>query len=270
MIEPTAFIDAVDEQLFGGKCVSLGRALRAGLPAPDGFALSVELVRIIATGNTMAFPEIEALFTKLAPALAVRSSAIGEDSSAASFAGQHLSVLNVMSIEHMMLAIRKVYESAHRPEALAYRHRMGVSGEPAIAVALQRQIASEVSGVMFTRNPQSGESERYIEASWGLGEAIVAGLVVPDSFRLSAAGAIIARSAGEKDLMIVADTASGTAVEVAVDDDKITALCLNDAQLSKLHKLAGACELVYGDGLDIEWAFFQDELYLLQCRAITR
>lgn len=159
--------EALDEKLYGGKCASLARALQAGLPAPDGYALSVALVARIANSSTADFPQITALFADLAPALAVRSSAVGEDSNDASFAGQHLSVLNVMRADAMLDAIRSVHASAHTPAALAYRARMRVPGEPVIAVVLQRQISSEVAGVMFTRNPINSVAERYIEASWG-------------------------------------------------------------------------------------------------------
>lgn len=122
---------------------------------------------------------------------------------------------------------------------------------------------------MFTQNPLSGDSERYIEASWGLGEAIVAGLVVPDSFRIATDGSIIQQTAGEKDIKLVA-TADGLTEEVEVEADKIEALCLNTEQLLQLHELAAKCEAVYGEKIDIEWAFHAGDLYLLQCRAITR
>ena len=261
--------DAIDETLYGGKCASLARALRAGLPAPGGFALSVALVKRIAQGAAADFPEIAALFPLLAPAMAARSSAVGEDSNDASFAGQHLSVLNIMNADAMMAAIVDVFASAHTPEALAYRSRMQVPGEPAIAVALQKQILSESAGVMFTRNPLSGAEERYIEASWGLGEAIVAGLVVPDSFRLSADGSVLESTAGEKDLMLVAE-ADGTVVEMEVEGERIESLCLSTEQLGQLHELASNCQNIYGRDIDIEWAFYQGQLYLLQCRGITR
>lgn len=259
---------AIDESLYGGKCASLARALQAGLQAPGGYALSVELVTRIANGNASDFPEVRALFANLAPAMAARSSAVGEDSNDASFAGQHLSVLNIMNADAMMIAIKTVYESARTPEALAYRERMRVPGEPAIAVVLQKQILSESAGVMFTRNPLDGAEERYIEASWGLGEAIVAGLVVPDNYRIGSDGKILARTAGEKDIMLMCDE-TGTVVEVNVEAERIEALCLNDTQLTQLHALATDCQRVYGAAVDIEWAFFEGALYLLQCRAIT-
>lgn len=268
MPEPIALSDAVEEAEFGGKCVSLGIALRAGLPAPDGFALSVELVKAVVAGEDGRRVVAE-LFSQLAPALAVRSSAVGEDSSDASFAGQHDTVLNVMNEDAMLQAIEQVYQSAYTPEALAYRKKMAVTGEPAIAIALQQQILSDVAGVMFTKNPLSGESERYVEASWGLGEAIVAGLVVPDTFRLSNVGEVIEETAGEKDIKLVA-TADGKTEEVEVDAELVEALCLNRDQLTELHQLASKCEAVYGQSLDIEWAVFDGRVYLLQCRSITK
>ena len=268
-VKAVPLVDASEDKFYGGKCVSLGVALRAGLPAPDGYALPVALVSAIVGGDESAAAEVKALFEKLAPAMAVRSSAVGEDSDDASFAGLHLSVLNVMDADSMMAAIADVHASAHTAEALAYRQKMGVAGEPAIAVVLQQQILSEVAGVMFTQNPLNGASERYIEASWGLGEAIVAGLVVPDSFRLANDGGIIQQSAGEKDIKLVA-TADGLTAEVEVEADKIESLCLNTQQLQQLHDLAAKCEAVYGEKIDIEWAFHGGSLYLLQCRSITR
>ncbi len=268
MIEAVPLTQAAEEERFGGKCLSLGIALRAGLPAPDGYALPVALVAKLAAGNESSAAAIRPLFDQLAPAVAVRSSAVGEDSVAASFAGQHLTVLNVMDAESMLSAIVQVHASAYTDEALAYRKRMAVAGEPAIAVVVQQQILSEVAGVMFTKNPLTGVIERYIEASWGLGEAVVAGMVVPDSFRLSNTGSVLEQVAGEKDIELVA-CADGETREQEVAAEKISALCLQTEQLDQLHQLAVKCEQVYGEHIDIEWAFHAGRLYLLQCRSIT-
>lgn len=261
--------DARDESRYGGKCASLARALQAGLPAPGGYALGVDIVARIAAGSKADCERVRPLFAELAPAMAVRSSAVGEDSSTASFAGLHLSVLNVMDVESLLEAIRDVHQSAHTNEARAYRARLQIAGLPAIAVVLQKQILSDMAGVMFTRNPLTGESERYIEAGWGLGEAIVSGLIVPDTYRIAADGTVLERTAGEKDLLLVAHK-DGNVIEKAVADDKIEALCLGDAELQQLHELANACQKIYGPNLDIEWAFFEGQVYLLQCRGITR
>lgn len=266
---PVRFKHADDESLYGGKVVSLGIALRAGLPAPDGYGVDVALVEAVARNDESAADRVRPIFDDLAPSLAVRSSAVGEDSTDASFAGQHLTVLNVTSSDAMIDAIGEVHASAHADSALAYREKMGIPGPPQIAVAVQQLIRSEMAGVMFTRNPVTQEAERYIEASWGLGEVIVAGLVVPDSFRIANDGTILERTVGEKDLQLVSTDDGGTA-EVQVAADKIEAQCLNDEQLRLLHELASACERAYGEHLDIEWAFFEGKVYLLQCRAITR
>lgn len=260
--------DAGDENLYGGKCVSLGSALRANLPAPDGYALAVELVNAIANGEETYVKSVLPLFDELAPAVAVRSSAVGEDSVEASFAGQHLTVLNVMDAQGMIEAIKQVHASAYTEEAIAYRAKMGVEGEPAISVVLQQQILSEVAGVMFTKNPLSGETERYIEASWGLGEAVVAGMVVPDSFRIAPSGEILEQVAGDKDVELVA-SADGETIEQDVEGARVSDLCLSTEDLGRLHNLAVECEQVYGKHIDIEWAFHAGHLYLLQCRAIT-
>ena len=260
--------DAVEETRFGGKCVSLGFALRADLPAPGGYALAVDLVSAIASGDEAASASTIDLFAELAPAVAVRSSAVGEDSVDASFAGQHLTVLNVMDAESMITAIQQVHASAFTAEAIAYRAKMGVEGEPAIAVVIQQQILSEVAGVMFTKNPITNANERYIEASWGLGEAVVAGMVVPDSFRISSEGSILEQVLGDKDVELVA-MAQGETMEQEVDQARQSSLCLSEDQLISLHNLALNCEAIYGEHIDIEWAFHDGQLYLLQCRSIT-
>lgn len=265
---PVLLKDAIGEARFGGKCVSLGFALRCDLPAPQGYALGVELVSAIAHKDELAIATVLRLFVELAPAVAVRSSAVGEDSVDASFAGLHLTVLNVMDAESMVMAIQQVHASAFSAEAIAYRAKMGVQGEPAIAVIIQQQILSEVAGVMFTKNPISGNDERYIEASWGLGEAVVAGMVVPDSFRISSEGSILEQVLGDKDVELVA-IAEGETREQEVDEKRQRSLCLNQDQLEKLHNLALNCEAVYGEHIDIEWAFHDGQLYLLQCRSIT-
>ncbi|PCI80788.1 MAG: hypothetical protein COB20_02730 [SAR86 cluster bacterium] len=260
--------DAIEEARFGGKCVSLGFALRAELPAPGGYALAVDLVSAIASGDEAARASIAPLFAEFAPAVAVRSSAVGEDSVDASFAGQHLTVLNVMDAESVIAAIQQVHASAFTAEAIAYRVKMGVEGEPAIAVVIQQQILSEVAGVMFTKNPITNANERYIEASWGLGEAVVAGMVVPDSYRISSEGSVLEQVLGDKDVELVA-TEEGETREREVDQIRQDSLCLREDQLDRLHNLALNCEAVYGEHIDIEWAFHEGQLYLLQCRSIT-
>ncbi|HEX7704929.1 MAG TPA: MFS transporter [Thermoanaerobaculia bacterium] len=258
--------EADDEETFGGKASALARALRAGLPVPDGFAISWSCVDRAAAGDPDA---IEAILSNSNDGrVAVRSSAIGEDSAGASFAGQHLTLLNVVSNEMLLAAIREIHASARSEGALAYRKKMGIDGQPRIAVVVIRMIDAETAGVLFTRNPVTGAEERLIEASWGLGEAVVSGLVTPDSFRISVSGQILERRQGRKDFRI-GFAAGGGVIEQPVAGDDMTRLCLSDGQLLELHDLASRCERFFGHAQDLEWAFEGGSLYLLQSRPIT-
>jgi hypothetical protein len=135
-------------------------------------------------------------------------------------------------------------------------------------VVVQSLIDPTVAGVMFTENPVTGADERLIEASWGLGEAVVAGLVVPDHFRLDRDGRVLERKAGRKRIAIRSRPGGGT-YEQPVDAERVSALSLDDAQLGALGDLALRCEEIYGLRRDIEWAIDAGTLYLLQCRAVT-
>jgi len=258
-----ALIAAGDPSIYGGKAAQLSTALRAGLPVPDGVALGWADVDAVAAGRA-SLDDVT-----LPNPCSVRSSAVDEDSADASFAGAHLTVLGVAGCDAVREAVAAVRASAYDPGALAYRATLGLDASPRMAVVVQRLVDSEVAGVMFTRNPMTGADERVIEASWGLGEAVVAGLVTPDHWVLDAAGETKTFMCGEKDIAI-RRTASGTAEE-PVDDGLVEVPCLDSAQLDALHELAMTCDRVYGtSGHDIEFAFADGELYLLQRRPITR
>lgn len=259
--------DASEESVFGGKAVSLGAAIRAGLPVPPGVALGAVLVDRIASGDSAA---LNLLATPDIPdaRLAVRSSAVGEDSADASFAGQHATRLNVRK-GSVHDAVRVVWGSARTDAALAYRARKGLPMQPKIGAVVQQLIEPIAAGVLFTRNPLTGADERMIEASWGLGEAVVSGLVVPDRIRLSPRGALLECVVGEKDVKIWYDEGDGTS-EVPVADALRTQPCLAETHLAVLNDLADRCRHVWGADLDLEWALGGDEtIYLLQCRPIT-
>jgi hypothetical protein len=121
---------------------------------------------------------------------------------------------------------------------------------------------------MFTENPVTGADERMIEANWGLGEAVVNGLVVPDHFRLDRSGEVLERKAGRKRIAIRSLPNGGT-FEEQLPPAQASQFCLNDTQLAALGELALHCEKVYGPRRDIEWALQDGTFYLLQCRAIT-
>jgi pyruvate,water dikinase len=259
--------EAADRRAFGGKAVALGMAARAGLPVPPGVALSVEIVEAVVRADRDVVRTLDMLCADGCPR-AVRSSAVGEDSAGASFAGAHCTVLGVCEPDAVAVAVRRVHASADAPAARAYRAQLGLR-TPRMAVVVQELVPAEVAGVLFTRNPVTGAVERVIEASWGLGEAVVAGLVVPDRYRLDVRGRVLERAPGEKDVALRAGPI-GTQ-EVAVDAPGVHALCLDDAQLAALHALAEGCDAVYGTrDHDIEFAFHAGAPFLLQRRPITR
>ncbi len=255
--------DARDAARFGGKAAELCRALGARLPVPDGYALDVAAVEAVVAGGDLAM-------AGAAGRWAVRSSAIGEDGADASFAGMHATRLHVPT-HQVASAVREVHASAHGPAVLAYRERLGLEGAPRMAVIIQEMIPAEVAGVLFTRHPMTGEMERVIEASWGLGETVVSGLVTPDHFRLSVAGEILERRAGHKDVAIVWSE-EGTTREEAVEASRHAALCLDDLRLGALGALAAAVEEAMPGDHDLEWAFAPGSArpHLLQRRPITR
>jgi pyruvate,water dikinase len=261
-------VEADTEELYGAKAVGLGDALRAGLPVPPGVALPGPEVDSIASSDEAATSALLEAVAGLPTPLAVRSSAVGEDSAGASFAGQHITVLNVPSAEKVEAAVREVWWSANSDSAITYRKRLGVFARPSVGVVVQSLLQPETAGVMFTRNPITGADERMIEASWGLGEAVVSGRVIPDSFRVARTGEVLERRAGLKRFAIRSAPEGGT-VDEDVAPDLVESLCLSDEQLQALSDLATDCERVYGAERDMEWAFAHGRLYLLQCRALT-
>jgi pyruvate,water dikinase len=262
------FAKAHERSLFGSKAVGLGDALRQGLPVPLGVALSGDLVEAVASGDCRAIEKLAKAIAAVAPPFAVRSSAVDEDGASASFAGQHLTLLNVHNAGDVPGAVRDVWWSANSDSAITYRQRVGLFARPSVGVVVQTLLNPTAAGVMFTENPITGADERMIEASWGLGEAVVAGLVVPDHFRLDRSGQVLERKAGRKRIAIRSLPSGGT-FEEQVPAEQVNQFCLDDSQLAALGELALHCEKVYGPRRDIEWAIQDGKLYLLQCRAVT-
>ena len=260
--------EAHHEPAYGGKAASLAAALRAGLPVPPGAALGSAFVDRVAKGDAAAVETLLASAHVPDARLAVRSSAIGEDSADASFAGQHATKLNVRK-PHLLDAVHLVWQSARTESALAYRARKGLPPSPRMGVVVQALIEPVAAGVLFTRNPVTGDEERLIEAAWGLGEAVVNGSVVPDRVRLDPSGRVIEVTAGEKDIKVWYGDQDGT-VEVPVDPSLQQRMCLESAHFDALHDLAARCQHVWGRDLDLEWALDAGgRIFLLQCRPIT-
>ena len=143
------------------------------------------------------------------PPVAVRSSALGEDSEEASYAGQQETFLWVRGVEHVCDAVRDCWASLYTPHAISYRAALGGDAETAMGVAVQLMVDAEVSGVLFTCNPVTGDpSIVAVNASWGLGIAVVSGELTPDEYLVSkVTGEVVRRTVSEKDVEYVPDAA---------------------------------------------------------------
>ena len=206
------------------------------------------------------------------PAVAVRSSANAEDLPDLSFAGQQETFLNVRGAAAVVAAVKNCWASLWSEPAITYRHRNGIDqGAVAMGVVAQIMVPSEVSGILFTANPATGErSEMIVNASFGLGEGVVGGYVTPDSFVLDRDTVSIRdRTIGPKEHQIVSDGEQGTRTEEVSTEDRERA-SLDDQALEELAKTALEIEALYGGApQDIEWAIQGGKLWLLQSRPIT-
>lgn len=202
--------------------------------------------------------------------VAVRSSATAEDLPGASFAGQQETYLNIRGAEAVLEAVKKCWVSLWTARAIAYRARQGIAPESvALAVVVQELVSADAAGVMFTANPVSGSrGELMITAAWGLGEAIVSGLVTPDTLEVDkATGKVTRRETSEKQVMTVR-TGSGTA-EQPVPPYLRNAPVLSGDQAAELAKLGVEIERLYGMPMDIEWALEGGRFAILQARPVT-
>ena len=294
----------------GGKGANLAELTRAGFPVPPGFLITTDAYRafvethqlqavILALANQAspdnpASPEhasehIGALFARASmpdpiareiasayatvaqPAVAVRSSATAEDLPGLSFAGQQDTYLNVVGSQAVLDAVKECWASLWTARAIGYRARNGISHDDvALAVVVQAMIASEVSGIVFTANPVTGNgNEIVVDASYGLGEALVSGQVEPDHYVVDAiASQIIQRMIGAKALAILPRAEGGTQ-QIAQANENRHRQALPDARIVDLAHTAQRIAQHFGAPQDIEWALANGELHILQSRPIT-
>ena len=202
-------------------------------------------------------------------AVAVRSSATAEDLPDLSFAGQQDTLLGVTDEAALLKAVVECWSSLWTARAITYRRRAGIPEEAAaLAVAVQRMVAADTSGVLFTANPLTGHrGQMAIDATFGLGEALVSGLVEPDHFVADAVtGRLLARTLGDK--AVTTAPLPGGGVETR-DSDRGAEATLSDDEVRALVDLGRRVQAEYGTPQDIEWAIAGGEVALLQARAIT-
>jgi phosphohistidine swiveling domain-containing protein len=203
-------------------------------------------------------------------AVAVRSSATAEDLPEASFAGQQDTFLNIQGYGEVLTAVKRCWASLWTARAIGYRARQGIGpGGLSLAVVVQQLVFADAAGILFTANPLNGRRDQaVINAAWGLGEAIVGGLVTPDTYVVDKeTGEVCERGIADKQTMTV-HTAEGTE-EQPVPAAQRAAQVLNDAQIVELARLGAQIEALYGAPQDIEWCREGNQLFIVQSRPIT-
>jgi phosphoenolpyruvate synthase/pyruvate phosphate dikinase len=202
-------------------------------------------------------------------AYAVRSSATAEDLPTASFAGQQDTYLNVIGPAAVLQHVSRCWASLFTERAVTYRQRNGIDHRTVnMAVVVQRMVFPQVSGVLFTAEPVSGNRRiATVDASFGLGEALVSGLVNPDVFKVRD-GEVIDRTIAAKRIAVQALPAGGTE-EVAIDSSQQERPALTDAQVVSLVQLGRRIEAHFGRPQDIEWCLVDDDFQIVQSRPIT-
>jgi pyruvate,water dikinase len=279
---PLQELRRADSATFGGKSAMLGELIEAGIPVPPGFGVSANAFRAAGvTGDEEAIrrapvpddvrAEVAQRYADLGHDIpvAVRSSALDEDAEDATFAGQQETILWVRGADAVCEAMRECWASLFSAPAVAYRERLGHT-DPAMGVTIQTMVDAEVSGVLFTCNPVSGDPSMIaINASWGLGLAVVGGEVTPDDFLVSKVTREVVRTTvNTKEIEYV--PGENGAVTVEVDHDRRDAPCLDEQRIAQLVDLGVAVERYFGSKQDVEWAFARDGgLHVLQSRPVT-
>jgi pyruvate,water dikinase len=236
-------------------------------------ALSAEIRRAL---ETIAIPhDLAAAITRPLAGLgeqaayAVRSSATGEDLPAASFAGQQDTYLNIVGPAAILEHVRRCWASLFSERAVTYRLRNGFDHRRVqMAVVVQEMVFPQASGILFTADPVSSNRKvACVEASLGLGEALVSGLVNADAYRVSD-GEVLARAIVTKERAIHASPSGGTQVQ-AVEPERRQTPALTDAQVVRLAQLGRRIEAHFGGPQDIEWCLGDDGFQIVQSRPIT-
>ena len=292
----------------GGKGLNLTRLAQAGYPVPGGFIVTTDgydafvtdaglagwmaaKVAAIDAGNADALAalsdrlrarlnecsipdelaaQIRAAYAEMGrPRVAVRSSATAEDLPDMSFAGQQETILNVLGEEALLNAVVECWSSLWTARAIGYRARNRIDQSAvSLAVVVQTMVQSETSGVLFTANPLTGRrTESAIDATFGLGEALVGGQVEPDHYLVeTSTGCILEKQLGAKATIVRGLAEGGVTTEHQENSDRHA---LTDAQIASLTATGKRVAALYGSPQDIEWAFADGELFLLQSRPIT-
>ncbi len=267
-IRPLKNVTNHDVAVVGGKAASLGEMLGANIAVPPGFVITTEAFRAGMSADLEK--EILAAFDALgAERVAVRSSAVAEDSGAASWAGQLDTYLNTTRND-VIEAVQNCWQSMQSDHAQDYAKEHKVTeADQAVAVVVQAMVDSDIAGVMFTANPiNQSREEAIIEAGYGLGELLVQGMITPENVIINKATSQVTyrQNTKQREKLIYQN---GSNQQVPVPADSQEQPILTDQHIKQLIDVAAKIEQHYGTPQDIEWAIANDQLYIVQSRPIT-
>ncbi|MCQ2056457.1 MAG: phosphoenolpyruvate synthase [archaeon] len=203
--------------------------------------------------------------------VAVRSSATAEDLPDASFAGQQETYLNVHGENDLLSKVRKCWSSLFTERAIVYREKQGFTHEEVkLAVVVQKMVNSEMSGVMFTVNPNSGAKEIVIEAGYGLGESIVGGEITPDTYVIDKSTMDIkSKRISIQEWKYTKDSKNGCTIKVTVPHSESGVQKINDQIIAEIAEIGRQIEIHYNKPMDMEWCVENGKVYIVQARPMT-
>ncbi|MFD0373802.1 PEP/pyruvate-binding domain-containing protein [Streptomyces sp. NPDC127112] len=288
LVVPLARLGRTAVDVAGGKGANLGELVRAGFPVPRGFVVTTAAYRppdlcLLGTAGPTAVREavartglpddvaaaVRAAYRNLGGAVAVRSSATAEDLPEAAFAGQHETFLNVIGEQDVLDAVVSCWGSLWTDRAVDYRAGHGIDhGRVRMAVVVQRMVDADFAGVAFTSDPVTGSRRALvIDASPGLGEAVVSGLVSPEHIVVDTRRSkVVRRTTGHHEVLVRSRPGGGTE---RVTRPGAAAGALPASAVRRLVRVARDVERHFGRPQDIEWAWADGKLYVLQTRPIT-
>jgi pyruvate,water dikinase len=290
LVAPLEEFGRDDVAVAGGKASNLGELIRAGFPVPPGFVVTTDAYRMIVQSSNLgvsgsdrtavraAFEAVvipDQLWQAIARGyarlgggpVAVRSSATTEDLPEATFAGQQDTYLNVVGEQAVVDAVRRCWGSLWTDRAIAYRDKLGIAPhEVTMAVVVQAMVQADHAGVMFTADPVTGDRDRIVvDANPGLGEAVVSGLVTPEHHVLDGRGRVRTHTPGRQEVVIRG--AAGGGVRQESGDTVVERL--PGPVLQRLARLGTAVGRHFGTPQDIEWAYANGQVSLVQTRPMT-
>ncbi|MCK5559650.1 MAG: phosphoenolpyruvate synthase, partial [Thermoplasmata archaeon] len=202
--------------------------------------------------------------------VAVRSSATAEDLPEASFAGQQETYLNVKKEPELLLRVRDCWSSLFTPRAIFYREKQGFDhNKVALAVVVQRMVNSEVSGVMFTSDPVTGDPTVLIEGGFGLGEAIVGGEIIPDTYHIAQENLQIMNKKISKQTWMYTKDSTGKTVKIDLEPELQGVQKLSNENIIKVAEFGVRIEEHYKQPMDVEWCIEDNNIYIVQARPVT-